>query len=147
MRGRSHVTARRAAAIAAACGAALAASACGGGDTYENNPRPPKTIVITASILPDGVSVSPKEFGAGPISLVIANQTDASQRITIVRQINGQPQPGEQTGPINPRDTATLKAEVDQGDYVIRVEGAGIPPARIAVGPQRESAQNELLQP
>ena len=146
MRRGAHATLRRVAA-GAACLAATGLAACGGSETYENAPRPPKTIVITAAVLPDKVSVSPTTFGAGPISLVIANQTDASQQITIVRQVNGQPQPGEQTGPINPNDTATLKAEVEQGDYEIRVEGDGIKPAKVSVGAERESAQNELLQP
>jgi hypothetical protein len=146
MRRGAHATLRRVA-TGAACLAAAGLVACGSSESYENAPRPPKTIVITAAVLPDKVSVSPKEFGAGPISLVIANQTDASQRITIVREINGQPQPGEQTGPINPNDTATLKAEVEQGDYELRVEGSGIAPAKVTVGAARETAQNELLQP
>lgn len=125
----------------------MALAGCGEDNSYSNDPRPPRTLVITAAILPDKVSVSPTEFGAGPISLTIANQTDASQRISLVREVNGQKQSSEQTGPINPHDTATLKAEVDEGDYEIRVEGQGIAPARIQVGPQRESAQNDLLQP
>lgn len=143
---RTPATLRRAA-LAAACGTALVAAGCGSDKTYKNDPRPPTTIVITAAILPDKVSVSPSEFGAGPISLTIANETDASQRISIVRQVNGQPQANEQTGPINPHDTATLKADVEEGTYEIRVESDGIAPASVAVGPQRESAQNELLQP
>lgn len=138
---------RRCLAPIAACVALIAIAGCGGDSSYKNDPRPPKTIVIAAAILPDKVSVSPTEFGAGPISLTVANQTDASQRISIVRQVNGQPQTNERTGPINPRDTATLKADVEEGDYEIRVEGAGIAGAMITVGPERKSAQNELLQP
>jgi hypothetical protein len=125
----------------------VALAGCGDDQSYKNDPRPPKTLVIAAAILPDKVSVSPSHFGAGPISLTVANETDASQRITIVRRINGQTQANEKTGPINPHDTATLKADVDQGDYEIRVEGDGISPARITVGKPRPTAQNELLQP
>jgi hypothetical protein len=146
MRGRDR-TRRFVATGAAACIALVAVAGCGGDKSYKNDPRPPKTLVIAAAILPDKVSVSPKKFGAGPISLTVANETDASQRISIVRQVNGQPQANEQTGPINPHDTATLKAEVEQGDYEIRVEGDGIAPAKMTVGAERESAQNELLQP
>jgi hypothetical protein len=135
----------------ATCGLAVSAafvlSACGSSSSYKNQPRPPQTLVITASILPNKVSVSPTKFGAGPVSLVVANETDASQRISIVRQVNGQPQANEQTGPINPHDTATLKADVDEGDYEIRVEGDGIKPAKLSVGTARPSAQNDLLQP
>jgi hypothetical protein len=132
---------------AVACGAAVAVAGCGGSDPYKNEPRPPQTIVITAAILPDKVSVSPRSFGAGPISLTIANETDASQRISIVQHINGQSQADEQTGPISPHDTATLKADVDEGDYEIRVEGDSIKPAQVSVGAPRPSAQNDLLQP
>lgn len=145
MRGREG-TLRR-----ATCGLAvsvvIALAGCGSSGTYKNQPRPPQLLVLTASILPDKVSVSPSRFGAGPMSLVVANETDASQRISIVRQVNGQPQANEQTGPINPHDTATLKANVDEGDYEIRVEGAGIKPAKVSVGASRPSAQNDLLQP
>ena len=145
MRGRDG---RRHAVLACAASAVLIALAgCGSEDSYKNDPRPAKTIVIAAAILPDKVSVSPAEFGAGPISLTIANETDASQRISIVKQVNGQPQANEQTGPINPHDTATLKADVDEGEYTIQVEGQGISPAKVTVGAPRASAQNELLQP
>lgn len=145
MRGRHRR--RRCLTSAAACFASIAIVGCGEDSSYKNNPRPPKTIVIAAAILPDKVSVSPSQFGAGPISLTVANQTNASQRISIVRQVNGQPQTNERTGPINPRDTATLKADVEQGEYEIRVEGQSIAAARITVGAKRKSAQNELLQP
>jgi hypothetical protein len=121
---------------------ALGVAGCGDSNRYANDPRPPAPIVITASISKDKVSVSPDRFGAGPVSLVITNQTEAAQQVTF--QSRGGKQ---QTGPINPSDTATLKADVPEGDAVVKVGGAGISPARIAVGPQRKSAQNELLQP
>jgi hypothetical protein len=127
--------------------AVIVLTGCGSDSSYKNNPRPAQTIVIAAAILPDKVSVSPTEFGAGPISLTVANETDASQRISIVRKVNGQQQANEQTGPINPHDTATLKADVDEGEYEIRVEGDSIASAKITVGAPRESAQNDLLQP
>lgn len=146
MRG-AHTTLRRAGLGAATVSLLAGFSGCGDEDAYKNDPRPPKTLVISAAILPDKVSVSPKSFGAGPISLTIANETDASQRISIVREVNGQPQANEQTGPINPHDTATLKADVEEGEYEVRVEGESIAAATITVGAQRESAQNELLQP
>ena len=133
---------------AASALALLGAAGCGSGDSYKNDPRPPATIVISTAILPDKVSVSPVKFGAGPVSVTVANETDASQQLSIVRKVNGQTQDtNDRTGPISPHDTATLKAELDEGDYEFRVEGDGIEPAVITVGGERESAQNELLQP
>jgi hypothetical protein len=146
MRGR-HVSLRRITPVAT-CFAVLAVAGCGSDSSYKNDPRPPQTLVITAAILPDKVSVSPAKFGAGPISLTVANETDASQQISIVRRVNGQTQDtNDRTGPINPHDTATLKADVEEGDYEIRVEGDGITPASVSVGAPRKSAQNDLLQP
>jgi hypothetical protein len=131
----------------AVCAAALVMLGCGSGGTYKNQPRPPAPIVITAAITPGQVSVSPTHFGAGPISLVITNQTQKSQRLTIARQVNGQLQQTGETGPINPQDTASLKADVDPGSYTVSVDGGGVKPAKLRIGKQRASAQNDLLQP
>jgi hypothetical protein len=131
-----------------AVAAVVAVAGCGSSGSYKNDPRPPAPLVITAAILPDKVSVSPSHFGAGPVSLVVANETGASQQIKIVQQVNGQTRElPDQTGPINPHDTASLKANIDQGDYLVKVVSAGIKPAKVSVGPTRASAQNQLLQP
>jgi hypothetical protein len=132
-------------AATAVAGAALAG--CGGSDGYANDPRPPAPIVVTASISHGQVSVSPRRFGAGPISLVVTNQTRSSQQLVVDRDEAGEKPFSQQTAPINPRDTAALKADLAQGTYRVHVEGEGIEPAQLAVGPQRPSAQNDLLQP
>jgi hypothetical protein len=120
---------------------------CGGGTDYKNEPRPASPIVVTASISKDAVSVSPKKFGAGPVTLIVTNQTGASQRLT-VEISSGAPGFKGQTGPINPRDTAQLKADLStQGTYSVHVDGNSIKPARVTVGAARPSAQNDLLQP
>ena len=77
---------RTAAAALGVVAAAAAAAGCGaGGSGHTNEPRPPVPIVVTASISNDRVSVSPRMFGAGPISLVVTNQTRASQQVTLAR--------------------------------------------------------------
>jgi hypothetical protein len=127
--------------------ALLAVSGCGGSGHYANDPRPPTVKQISASIVRGKVSVSPTSFGAGPISMTIANLTDASQRVSIAKRVNGQQEAGPETSPINPHDTATLSADVDPGSYVVRVEAGGIAPATITVGKRRASSSNDLLQP
>jgi hypothetical protein len=119
---------------------------CGGGSDYKNEPRPPSPIVVTASINKDAVSVSPKKFGAGPITLIVTNQTGASQQLTV--EINsGQAGFKGSTGPINPRDTSQLKADLGRGTYSVHVDGNSIRAAKLTVGKERRSAQNDLLQP
>jgi hypothetical protein len=129
---------------------ALGVVACGGGGgDYKNELRPPSPIVVTASVSKDEVSVSPRRLGAGPISLIVTNQTGASQQVTIESATTPGSGPGirQETAPINPRDTATLKADVAPGTYRVHVVGDGIRAATFRVGQPRPSAQNDLLQP
>ena len=124
-------------------------AACGEEDDYANEPRPPSPIVVSAAVTDSRVSVSPREFGAGPVNLIVTNQTDRSQEITLETDEIGGSAPGIQqsTGPINPGDTASLKADLDQGTYRVGVDSENIRAAALDVGSERESAQNELLQP
>ena len=142
-----RASSRRAVAIAIASSAALAAAACGTSAERPNEPRPPTRIVITGSISTDRVSVSPRRFGAGPISLVVANLTDTSQQVTLESSNRSRPGIRQQTAPINPRDTAELRADLDTGRYTVHVTGAAIRAATIRVGRPRPSTQNDLLQP
>jgi hypothetical protein len=129
--------------------AAGSISGCGGGDDYANKPRPPAPINVTASITDRGVTVSPKQFGAGPVVFIIANQTGAAQAVTLETDELGGSKPGirQKTSPINPMGTATLKVDMREGTYAVRTSGDGIKPATVSVQGRRKSAQNELLQP
>jgi hypothetical protein len=148
-----HMSGRRAARGLAAAGIALAAvgagAGCGSGKDYANNDRPPSPINLTAAISSRSVSVSPKHFGAGPIVLIVTNQSSASQRLTLATDETGGKEPGvsQSTGPINPQDTASLTVTLRPGSYVIKVADGGIRPAHLRVGSERDTAQNELLQP
>ena len=51
------------------------------------------------------------------------------------------------TGPISPRETASVKGDVKQGTYALKVSVDGVRAARIVVGKPRPSSQNQLLQP
>ena len=130
-------------------GAVAFVSGCGEEDDYRNEERPPAPIVVSAAITQDRVSVSPREFGAGPITLIVTNQTDDAQELVLETDEIGGSAPGieQQTGPISPGDTASLKADLRQGTYRVATQSENIRPAALAVGAARPSAQNELLQP
>jgi hypothetical protein len=124
---------------------ALAAVAigCGGDDEARSEARPPVPINISVSLNEDGVTASPDSFGAGPITLLIANQSGASQTLTI----DG-PRLRRSVGPINPQDTATVRLLVEPGEFTVSAaESAGLREAQLRVGPERPSAQNQLLLP
>jgi hypothetical protein len=120
--------------------------ACGE-ESFKNEPRPPVGIVLSGVIHEDGVRVAPDEVGAGPISITIANQTDARHTITLegdsVR---------ESVGPIGPSDTATIKRDLEPGDYEVRAGSERavpkeIPPATLTIGKQRPNSNDQLLMP
>jgi hypothetical protein len=137
---------RRAGTVAIACALVLAAAGCGGTEQRPNHPRPPVRIVVTGSISPDRVSLSPRRFGAGPISLVVANLTDTAQRVTL--ETAGRTRPSiRRTTPVDPRDTAELRADLTTGRYRVHVAAGGIRAATLRVGRERPSVQNDLLQP
>jgi hypothetical protein len=140
---------RRGAAAAVAV-LAVGVAGCGSNKSYKNEPRPPAFITLTASISKDSVSVSPRHFGAGPVSLIITNQTDRAQQVTFA-SASGAGFSQATAKPINPSDTATLRADVPEGAAVVKVNAQGgadtIRPARLRVGPERPSAQNDLLLP
>lgn len=128
--------------------AAWALAGCGGESDYANEPRPPAPINVSASISPDKVTVSPSEFGAGPITLLIANLTEETQQVTIeTRELSKEAGIQQTSSVINPRGTATLKVDVPEGDYVVRVDRPGIDEATVSVGDERASSQDQLLQP
>jgi hypothetical protein len=129
---------------------AFAASGCGSTKPYTNDPRPAQPIVVAAAIAPGGISVSPERFGAGLVQLVVTNLTNSSQQLEIVsrgQSSGGTPRLQQQTGPINPQDTASLKANLGKGDYTVRVSDHAIKAAVVTVGVPRPSSQNQLLQP
>jgi hypothetical protein len=134
---------------AVALGAFALTAGCGEEDDYENSPRPATPIVVSASIGEDRVSVSPRKFGAGPITLIVTNQTESAQELRLETDEIGGTQSGieQETGPISPGDTASLKADLREGTYVVGVDGRGIAEAALDVGEPRKSAQDELLQP
>lgn len=118
-------------------------SGCGD-KSYKNDLRPPAPINVSAYVSSKAVSVSPNRFGAGPIVVIVTNQSQTSQEATFADQTGGTHQ---QTAPINPGETGQLKLDVRQGRYLLKVGSPTIKPATVTVGGQRQSAQNQVLQP
>jgi hypothetical protein len=127
----------------------LPAGCGGGGGDYANRPRPPAPINVTAAISNSRISISPRSFGAGPIVLIVSNQSSSAQEVTFATAELGGSEPGRtfSTTPINPRGVATLKVDVREGDWELRTGDDAVRSAAVTVGKQRKSAQDDLLQP
>ncbi len=126
---------------------AVSALAGCGGDDFENKPRPPASVDLTGVIADRGVTVSPSEIGAGPVRITIVNQTDDAHTVTLEGA-----SVEAMVGPVNPQDTATIQKSLPSGDYEVRAGSEQavareIPPARLTVGPERESSNSTLLLP
>jgi len=126
---------------------AAGASGCGSDNvSYKNVQRPAAPINVTAAITNSQIKVSPRRFGAGPIILIISNQSSDAQAVTFETG-GGEAGIRQTTSAINPAGTAQLQLEVRQGTYDLSVEDRRIRPASLRVGKPRKSAQNELLEP
>lgn len=128
--------------VSACVVAAGALTACGGVTEAEKtrSPRPPATVDLTATISGDGVLVSPRAVGAGPVRILVTNQTDAPQRPRL-RRSGGRVLPAAS---IPAGGVATLRTTLTRGRWTLRGAGDG---ATIRVGPRRPSADSDLLLP
>ena len=127
-------------------GASGVAAGCGG-DDFENKPRPPSAVTLTGVIQDRGVTVSPKEEGAGPVVITISNQTDDAHTVTLEGTSIE-----ERVGPIQPQDTATIQKTLPTGKYEVRAGSEQavdkeIPPAELDIGPDRDPSNDQLLLP
>jgi hypothetical protein len=139
---------RRATSCALALAGALGLAACGA-EEHPNEARPPASINITAAIIDGKIELSPRTVGAGPIRLLITNQTEDPRTLTLETDEVGGSQPGikRSTSAIVPRGTATLQADLREGDYKVSADGGGIKAVAMKVSAARPSAQADLLQP
>lgn len=133
---------------AAATAVVLLIGGCGD-DDFANRERAPGRIVISVSITPRDITVSPSRIGAGTVELIASNLTSDSQQITLRSEmLSAGTAPLEQrTGPINPGDTASLTADLVQGTYLVTTGTGRGPAATIRVGPRRSGSSDGLLQP
>ncbi|MGI8594586.1 MAG: hypothetical protein ACR2ML_09540 [Solirubrobacteraceae bacterium] len=158
------------AALAATAASVVVLAACGEDDDYKSCLRPPSTVNVSAAITESSVSLSPPQLGAGPIVMIVTNQSGASQVATLeADELASKPGRGQgsttsaegcppaqeprgglrqSTGPINPQDTAQLKVVVQQNrTYTLKTDDDAISPGRLQVTKERGSAQSKVLQP
>jgi hypothetical protein len=130
----------RALALAATVAALGLIAGCGS-DDFENEPRPPAPIELTAAIDADSINISPSGFGAGLVNITISNQGDAPTTLTLEGPTS------VSSGEIEPSGTGSIKTSLEQGTYEAKASALGVDPAELVVGPERDSSQNDLLLP
>lgn len=150
--------------LAALVGAALVWTGCQA-DGRENKPRPPIPSGVSVQVTGKEVSLSPRRVGFGPVSrqqvivdrrdgeiqapsdqplpvkLTIANTTPRPLKLELIG-------PARRISPIvTSTGTAVLSTRLPTGIYRVRVANRELKGARLVVGPDRSSPQNDLLLP
>lgn len=124
------------------CALALTAVGCGSED-HPNEPRPPAPIELSALIEDRKVTLDPHNFGAGLANITISNQSDDVARLTIEGE-----RAETASAPLQPNSVTTIKFEFAEGEYEVSAGSqSSAEPQQVNVGPERPSAQNELLLP
>jgi hypothetical protein len=138
MGGRVLATVATAAIIAAGCGE----------DDFENEPRPPVRLELSAVVQTDRVTVSPsRNLGAGPFEIILSNQTDDPHTVTLEGE-----SVRERAGSVEPGGTLTIRRTLAPGSYELRAGSEQavrreIEPAVIDIGAERENSNSDLLLP
>ncbi len=133
----------------AIAGTALLATACGDTEPRSNLDRPPAPVTLTAAVHNEKIQVSPAVTGAGPIVLLVSNQTSKPQKVTFETDELGGRTGGNtvSTPVIAPQSTGRLSINARSGRYAVHVQDRTVRAARVSVGPPRKSSQNQLLLP
>jgi hypothetical protein len=120
----------------------VVAVGCGTED-HPNEPRPPKPIEITARVDEEAVDVSPSEFGAGLTVFTISNQSDSVVELTVDGPV------AATSPPIQPNGVSDdFKVDMREGEYEVTAGAESrAKPTQLVIGPERPSAQNDLLLP
>jgi anti-sigma-K factor RskA len=126
--------------LLATSAAAIVAIGCGAEDRV-SEPRPPAPVELTAKVDDRKVVVSPSEVGAGLANLTISNQTPEDVQLVLEGPTEGT------TDPVVGNGVLEYKIDLREGEYRVGTESRTAREATLSVGPERESAQNDLLLP
>src|SRR3954447_17185569 len=145
MRGRMKSGRIRAVSILFA-GTTLVAG-CGGSSHFKNETRPPVPVQLTGVVNDRAVQISPNRVGAGPVIIVVSNQTNGAHTLTL--EGNGTT---DTVGPGNPMGTRKRQQSLKPVTYTLKAGSEQataqvIAPGRVTVTRQRESSSNDLLLP
>jgi hypothetical protein len=129
--------------------AIYAMAGCGGGSDFKDKPRPAVPVQLSGVITDKAVSVEPDHLGAGPVVILISNQSVRSHTVTLE---GGPHNTVEQVGPINPLDTGRIQQTLDPGTYTVTAgsdaaTSSEIKSATLRIGKARASSSGTVLLP
>ena len=123
--------------------AVFALASCGEED-FENDPRPAAPIELTARIADDVVNISPNhasQVGAGLATITISNQSQDPAVLVLEGPTD------DESNEIVAGGTGDMKINLEEGDYTVSAQDSSAREAKLEVGPERATSQNDLLLP
>ena len=120
--------------------AALGVAGCGAED-HPNDPRPPAPVELSAKVDNGKVVLAPAKTGAGLAVVTVSNQSSDDLQLDFSGPSNGE------TSEIAAGGVGTVQLQLKEGDYVVEPSVPSISSGKLTVGPERPSAQNDLLLP
>lgn len=115
-----------------------------GAEDHPNDPRPPASVELSGKVDDHRVVMAPESVGAGLARITISNQSDEDVSL---RFLDGTGNKAATTNVIDAGGVTALQVNLEQGDYEIEPDVSTIESGTLAVGPERPSAQNDLLLP
>jgi hypothetical protein len=128
----------------------VASAGCGSSDSYDNAARPPAPVNVAVNLSGDRVAVSPDRIGAGPVVVIVANESGRSRDVTLTAPAGSSSSCVDadvSSGPISPQGTARVQVPLVEGRCVVGTADGVLQSAALDVGPPRPTAQQDLLQP
>ena len=136
---------RSAATLASAIVSVALVAGCGGGKDFADQPRPAAPIQLNGVINSQGVQISPSNVGAGPVEILVSNQTGAPHTL----ELNGSDIATVTTAPIGAGNTGQIQATLKQGVYTVKAGNSHavvreLKPARLVIGPERQDSNDQV---
>ena len=133
---------------ALASGVALAAVlvvGCGGGKDFADKPRPAAPVQLNGVITDTGLTLSPNKVGAGPVEILVSNQTQQSHTL----ELDGANIAPVHSDPISPSDTGRIERTLNPGVYTVKAGSVHavpreIRPAQLVIGKQRPDSNGQV---
>lgn len=133
---------------ALASGVAVAAglvAGCGGGSNFADKPRPPAPLFLNGVITSSGVNVSPNRVGAGPVVILVSNQTNVPRTL----ELDGAHIQPIESASIAPTNTGQIQTTLDPGIYTIKAGSIKavtreLAPAHLVIGKPRPDSNDQV---
>ena len=112
-----------------------------GSEDFPNDPRPPAPVELSAKVDNRSVVIAPALTGAGLATVTISNQSSDPVELEFSGPSKGT------TNEISAGGVGTLRMQLEEGDYQVEPSVSSIRSAKLEVGAERPTAQNDLLLP